>query len=200
MIPKEPEPTRFLELPQISEKTSSKQLVIWSKQRWPSDARNRVAADIVKNGKELLAESNIDWKLVLGNIRIVQLDSPYYGEAAIAKRDAPLIGALAVSGSMAMHDPSIVYLSVKLLANRVKTGEEFEDFKRSLRKSAVDYGQKVLSLADRHMESLDFLLEVENRGMHRDIINKILSLLGHGDIDDAHKIVKSRDDLVRRRE
>jgi hypothetical protein len=99
MIHGESEPTRSSGVFKISPKINSEQLIIWSKQKWPSEGRRRLGAEIIKNGQELLAARNIDWELVLRNMRVVQLGTVYYGEAAIAVRDAQIIGALAVGGN-----------------------------------------------------------------------------------------------------
>ena len=98
-----------------------------------------------------------------------------------------------------MHDPQIVYLSAKLLANRAGNGEKLEGFKEIARQTANDYGEKLLPRGDQYMEILDFLLEVENRAKNRNTIRRVSSLLGNGEIEEAYKIIKSFDVLVRMR-
>lgn len=198
MIPREGDPTRILDVPYISVKTSREQVQQYSELRWRNDGRSRIAADIIKNGEELLVESNIDWELVLGSIRREQLGSASYGKAAIAIYDAHLIGALAARGGWATHDPPIVYISGKCLAERVS--DKLESFKSTMLRAAVMYGHKTLPHADLYIETLDFLLGVENRARHRKIINNLGVLLGSGDIEGAYEIMQeSRGDLVSRR-
>jgi len=200
MTAREAEPTRFLEVPRISEKISSEQLVIWSKQRWPSDARRRLAADIIDNGKELLKENNIDWDSVLRNIRVLQFNNPYVGAEAIACSGARIIGGLAIGFNWSMHDSPAVYLSGKLLADRVKDSEELDDFKSLMRQSAKNYGEKTLPNACLYMETLDFLLlEFKPRTGYGKIIEQLRPLLEEGDTEGVYRIIKPRGDLVRRR-
>lgn len=199
MTGKEPEQQISLD-PYISPKTPYTKLKEFSDQHWRSNGTKCVAEDMVNNTIELLAGSNISIDLgsVLNNIRFERLGSVQFREEAIAGYDGRMIGGFAVAGGWAMHDPPMVYLSVKCLANRV-SGDKLEEVRRIMRQSAVDYGEKVLPDADLYMESLDFLLKVTDRNKYRNIIKQVLSLLGKGDIEEAYEIVRSRDDLVRRR-
>ena len=137
MIPKDFEQQIGLGMPLVSPKTKHEQLVMLSKQRWPSDGRKRIAADIIKNGQELLAGSKIDWVLVLNNISTNQHGVLYNGEAAIAAHDGQLVGALAVASDWSTHDSPIVYLSGRLLASRAKSSGELDDFKRIMMQTAA---------------------------------------------------------------
>lgn len=189
MTAKELEPATALDIPEISKKTQIEQLRTWSSQKWPSDGSRGVAADIVKNGKELLAGSNIDWKLVLSSIHVQQVSSTQVGEAAIAANDARTIGGFAVAAGWAMHDPAIVYLSGIYLANRA--GDKLEDFRTTMRQAAVAYGEKVFPKADLYMKTLDLLLELRDRSRRRNIITHVAPLLREGNIEEAYKTVSS---------
>ena len=129
MTPKESEKIGF-ELPLISPKSSSEQLRKFSSKSWTGDGRRQVAADIVKNVKELLAGTNTDWELVLRSIHDQRLGSVQFGEAAIARRDAYSIGALVARANWSMDDPQAVYLSVKCVAYRIS--DKFEDLKSKM--------------------------------------------------------------------
>ena len=190
MIPKESKLTRF-ELPLISLKTSSEQLQRFASDRWPSDARKFVAKDIIQNGKELLARYNINWDLVLSNIRVMQVNTLRVGVDAIAVNGARMIGGLAVVMNSPMYAPPIVYLSggllVNKLVNNVRNSEEFEDFKEKMEHSSVFYGQNtLLPPADLHMEILNFLLRIKDRTNNWHFIKRLASLLKEGRVEDAH--------------
>jgi len=197
MTPKESEQMRF-ELPVISPKTSSEQLKIWSNERWLSNGRKGVAADIVKNAKELLVGNNTDWELVLSSIRNQQLTSLQLGEDAIAVDDARAIGGLGAAAEWPMHHPPMVYLSGGILVARVKESKEFEDFRSNMRNAATSYGHKTLPDADLYMEVLDFLLAAMRNRRHRAIIKKVVSLLANEDIEGA--LQQSRANVAGRRE
>lgn len=195
MTLKEPESTRSLDVHLISPKTSHEELKGFSEKGWPTDGRRRVAANMVKNGKELLAGSNIDWDLVLGSMRVQHRSTLQVGEAALAVYDAPMVGGFAAGGGWAMHNPPIVYLSVKCLTNRAT----LENFKSTAQETVVVYGQNVFPNAGLYIATLDFLLEIRDRNRYRHILNKLVFLLGGGDIEGAYKIMSSRADLVRTR-
>ena len=197
MIRKEPEPTRFLEVPYISPKISSAQLKIWSKDRWQSESRKRVAENIIQNGKELLAVSSIDWELVLKSIRTVKVDGACYGKDAIAVNDARFIGGLVARAGWSMHDPGSVYLSGIYLAHIADS--KLEGFKTTMIQTAVSYGQKTLPEGELLMKTLDLLLERQGRRDHRELVPKIAVLLHDGKIQDAYTMVSSRVDFVSRR-
>lgn len=198
MISREGEPTGFLDLPKISPKTSSEQLLMWSKEVWKSDSRNRVARDMVNNGKELLFGSNIDWNLVLSKISARKMGAVVFGEAAIAADCARFVGGLASRAGWSMHDPQSVYLSGKYLADTA--GSKLEDFKTTMTLASVCYMEKTMPEAESLMKTLDLLLgnpRIRNRSS---LLTKIATLLHDGNVQDAYLMVSSREDLVRRRE
>ena len=197
MIPKEGEPKESLVAPWISEKTSNEQLQSWSKQFWPSEGKRRIAGDIIKNGQELLAGSNVDWKLALNTIRIQQLNGVYVGEAAIAANGSRFIGGLAARAGWSMHDPQIVYLCGKYLGHIA--GSKLEDFKTRMTQTAISYGQKTLPEAELLMKILDLLLEHPDTRNHGNLLTKTAILLHEGNIQEAYTMVSSRKDFVRRR-
>jgi hypothetical protein len=189
MIPKEPEPTRSLDVPRISEKTSNAALKKWSTEYWESGRRRRVELDIIDNGKELLLGSSVDWSLVLGSISVVQ-EGGYggymqVGEAAIAVNGARFIGGLVAHAGWSMHDPQSVYLSGKYLAHIAK----LEDFKNVMTLASVSYGRKTLPEAELLMKTLDLLLENPNIRRRSNLLTKTIVLLHDGNIQDAYKIV-----------
>lgn len=177
-----------LVLPIISEKTPFKELKAFSKKKWGSDARKQVATDIVQNGKELFPGA--DWKSILDNIHSMGYSTLYRGYGAIAFSDAPHVGGFAVRIKRLMHDPPIVYLSSRVLANRVRASEEFKDFKSKMPYSAVEYGQKNLPEAQSYMEILDFVSEPNSSNKKRDCILKLGKLLCKDDIVGAYNIMK----------
>ncbi len=191
-----PEQRLSLEIPNISEKTSIKILQDWSHQRWPSDAKMHVAADMVKNCQELLAKKNIDWKLVLRNIRIENFGLQF-GESAIANSEAHIVGPLAAQVDWPMHRPEIVYLSGKCIASRVS--EKLEDFKKTMLETAIVYGQKTIPNANLCMEVLDYILEIPNRNKERHTIKQLYALLREGNTEGAYKTMQSRRDFVSKR-
>lgn len=192
---REGEPTRFLDVPQISTKTSNALLQEWVKQHWTSDYRKYVALDIVNNGKELLLGSTVDWELVLSKTRAQKIDTVVFGEQAIAANGARFIGGLAARAGWSMHDPAIVYLSGKCLAHIA--GSKLEDFKTTMTRAAVSYGQKTLPDAELLMKTLDLLFERRDRN-HSNLVTRIANLLRDGKIQEAHTTVSTRGDLVRR--
>ena len=189
----------FIEVPQISKKTSTEQLARWAKEYWPRDSRQYVAGDIINNGKELIkwSKSDCDWEFVLRKIRTRQVGNLYIGKNAIAMRNAQLIGALAMFGEWRMDDPPLVYLSGQLLGDMAKGSGELEDFEKVMRQTTREYGQKVFSHAPLYMGSLDFSLRVENRDKHRNTINRVVKSLASGRIEEAYNIVNSCGALVR---
>jgi len=199
MISKDFEQRMILEVPLISPKIPNSRLEEFSRQRWLSDDAKAVAKDIVQNAKELLIGGNTDWELVLGSIRAQKLNIVQFGEAAIAADSARTIGALAVYAGWSMHDPPIVYLSGRLIADRVKNGENLGDFKNRMLEAAINYGNKVLPHADFYIEILDFLLQPKDRGKYGFIIRKVAPLLREGNIEGAYNMINPRDDLVRKK-
>ena len=196
MNPKESAPTRF-ELPIISPKTSNGQLQEFVRRHWPSDDRKRVALDIVRNGKELLAGHNTNWDLVLSNIRVVQVNTPKVGEAAIAVNEARFIGGLAARAGWSMHDPGSVYLSGIYLAHIADS--KLEEFKTTMTKAAVCYAENTFPEDELLMKTLDLLLGHRDRRNHSNLVTRIASLLGGGNVQDAYTMVSSRGDRVRSR-
>lgn len=193
VIHKDAEKPMALDVSLISQKTSREQVQEYSTDRWKSDGRKRIAADIANNVRELLAgRIDIDFDLFLNGIR-TERQGVYHGKDAIAMDGAQLIGAMAAGGNWATHDPPIVYLSARLLADMAESGGEI------VRQSAFDYGQKVLPHGELYMKILDFLLELPNKKNSWPFIRQVEGLLGKGDIEGAYKIMMSRDDLVRRR-
>lgn len=194
MIPREGEPTRFLDAFGISQnKTSNVALREWSTDRWKNDTSSYVASDIINNGKELLLGSNVDWKLVLDSIRVVREynSAVQFGKVAIAANGARLIGGLAARAGWSMHDPQSVYLSGKYLAHIAK----LEDFKITIAQAAVSYGKKTLPEAELSMKTLDLLLEHRDIRKHTKLVEKTIDFLRKGDIQGAYTIVSSLDDI-----
>jgi len=199
MTLKEPEPTRFSDVPRISKKTSNEVLKKWSTKHWESDSRRSVALDIINNGRELLLGSTVDWSLVLGSIIVVQEgghgDYKRAGKAAIEVSGARFIGGLAGRAGWSMHDPQSVYLSGKYLARIAK----LEDFKSTMTLAAVSYGQNTLPEAEFLMETIDLLLEHPDIRRHGYRITKVITSLHDGDIQGAYKIVSFLGEPVSKR-
>ena len=191
MNPKESESTEF-QMPVISPKTLNETLNEWSNEvhPWPSEGRNRVAADVIQNGKEL--SPNSDWGLVLDSIKVAQgyNNSVKLGQDAIAVNGARLIGGLAARAGWSMHYPGSVYLSGKYLVHIA--GSKLEDFKTTMTKRAVSYGQKTLPEAELLMKTLDLLLEHQGRKNHNRLVTRIAALFRNGDIQGAYTMVSSR--------
>jgi hypothetical protein len=195
MIPIEGEPTRFLDVPLISQKTSNAVLRIWSTDRWKSDTSSYVASHIINNGKELLLGSNVNWDLVLDSIRVVggynNRGGVQSGVDAIAVNGARFIGGLAARAGWSMHDPPTVYLSGKYLAHIAN----LEDFKTTMTNRAVSYGQKTIPEAELLMKTLDLLLEHPEIRKHSSHLTRMYNLLNNGDIQGAYSIVSSLEEL-----
>lgn len=186
-------------IPDISKKTSNEQLLVWSKQHWPSDRRRYVAYDIVNNGKELLLGSDVDWDSVLGSIRVAREynGSVQSGEVAIAANGARFIGGLAARAGWSMHDPQSVYLSGQYLAHIA--GSELQDFKTAMTLSSVCYIRKTFPEDELLMKTLDLLSGHRDGRNNGNLVTRIATLLHDGNIQDAYSVVSSREDVVRRR-
>jgi len=195
MVPEEIEQPMGLVVFEISLKTSKKDLEEFSNQGWRSTATRQVAEDIVDNGKELLARSDIDWKSVLENIRSIDGGSERNGVAAIAMHRARTIGALALYAGWSMHEPAIVYLSAKCL-EKIASSNKHEDFRMKMRNAAYVYGWNNLPNADLYIKTLDLLLEID-RDKHRADVRQAMSLLGEGDIKEAYNKIIALGAIVR---
>ena len=190
MTLEEHEPTRFLDLPRISDKkTSNATLKEWSSDRWKSGTSRYVALDIINNGKELLLGINVDWGLVLNSIRVVREynGSVQFGQDAIAANGARLIGGLAARAGWSMHDPQSVYLSGKYLAD--VAGSELEDFKTTMTERVIFYGEKTLPEAELSMKILDLLLQHRDKRKHTKLVERTADLLRNGNIQGAYKTI-----------
>lgn len=188
MTTKEPEPTRFLDVPRISEKTSVETLQGWATKHWPNEGRERVAENIVKNLKELGIVSDPDLNRILASIRYSQYGI-YIGEPAIVKGKAPLIGGVAASASWPMHAPQMVYLSARCVVEMAGSGGELEDLKIKIREGTLDYVDEHLPSPGLYIEILDFLLRNSKR---RSLFRNLVSLLREGNVEGAHKLMESR--------
>lgn len=199
MTGNESEPSRALEVPRISLKTDYNMLKEFSIQRWPNKATRIVALNMIDNAKELLVEVNTNWDAVLNSIRIQRMSSFQLGVSAIAANYGSFIGSFAVDGDWAMHDPPVVYLSGKLLADIAKDSEELGGFKTIMHTACINYGLKVLSDANLYMNILDTFLELPDRNSKRHIMKKVVGLLKQGNVQEADKVSESLHTSVGRR-
>lgn len=189
MIPKEIEPVMDLVVFEISEKTPYKQLQKWSSQNWPSDSTKMVTRDIVNNVVELTSGKEIDFCLVLKNIKVNRYDSGVYsGRAAIAVNAARTVGGIAVALGCSMDDPRIVVISGMCLIKMAKDESSLEDFRNIMTEAIGNYGKNMLPEPDLYMEILQSLFteKIQNTKI------KVGKLLQNGNIEEVHKMINSR--------
>jgi hypothetical protein len=188
------------ELPVFSKKTSSERLKEFVKQRWLSDGRIRVASDMFQNVKELLAGEVVNWDLILSNIRTQQMDMPRVGKQALEVNGARIVGSLGAACNWAMHDPEIVYLSARVIADRVKESEEIEGFKSRISQASQNYALRTLPSAELYMGILDYFLKLKPTSGYGSVLKPIIPMFQNGDIEGIyHKLINPREDLVRKR-
>ena len=188
MILKEPEPTRFLGAPRISEKTSSEQLMMWNREHWLIDGRKGVTDNIIQNVRELCIVDEFELNTVLQSIRYFKPTSLYTGKDAIAADSAPLIGRLGALANWPMHAPQMVYLSARCVGDMEESGDEPKTLKKKINKGAINYAKEQLPSPVLYIEILDFLLSnSERRFLFRDLV----TLLREGNVEGAHRLMES---------
>ncbi len=189
MISREGEPTRFLDIPRISQKTSAETLQRWDKEGWLIEGRNGVAKDIVKNVRELRIVSEPELNGILESIRYYKPSSIYTGEDAIAVDSAPIIGRLGALANWPMHAPQMVYLSARCVGAMEGSGDEPEALRRKMRTGAINYAKEHLPSPGLYIEILDFLLRNNKR---RFLFRDLVPLLREGNVEGAHGLVNAR--------
>ena len=146
-----------------------------------------MAENIVENVRELGILSELELNTVLQSIRYYKPTSVYTGEDAIAVDSAPMIGRLGVLANWPMHAPQMVYLSARCLGAMEGSGDEPKALKIKMSRGAINYAKEYLPYPRLYIEILDFLLmNSERRYLSKDLV----SLLGKGDVEEAHRLMK----------
>ena len=187
MSPKESELTGR-ESSIISQKTSAETLQGWARGHWLIKGRTGVAEDIVENVRELRIVSEFELNTVLQSIRYYKPTSVYTGEDALAVDSAPMIGRLGVLANWPMHAPQMVYLSARCVGAMEGSDDEPKALKIKMIKGAVNYAKEHLPSHGLYIEILDFLLL--NNSKRRYLSKDLVSLLGKGDVEEAHRLMK----------
>lgn len=195
MTPKELEPAMDLSRPQISKKTPIDQLSTWSSQNWPSSGMKRVAMDIFNNAVELTRDKEIDFELVLRNIKVDRHGSGVYsGRSAIAANPARTIGGIAVALGLSMHDPPLVVVSGIYFSESesVKNNSSLNDFRKIMIEVTEDYGRNTLPSPDLYMQILRSL-SIEKTQNTKIRVGRLLQ---KGNIKEAYNMINSRGAFV----
>ena len=191
MILRESEPTRLLDVPVISPKTSVETLQRWAGEHWRIGGRKGVTQNIIENVRELRIVNEYELNTVLLSIRYFKPNSLYTGEDAIAVDSARLIGGLGALANWPMHAPQMVYLSARCVGAMEERGDEPKALKIKISKGAINYAKEYLPSPDLYIEILDFLSQPRNRTgrTSKGFIEKAISLLGEGNVEVAHRLM-----------